>query len=68
MCFGATSASFVHQGLQTSPPVCGWFLSQEAIESQSIESEPAGDREPIDDEDPGEMDRSISRRVGHADR
>ena len=56
-----------HQGLHTSSPFC-WFLSQEAIESQSSESEPAGDREPIDEEDPGEMDRSISRLVGHADR
>lgn len=39
------------------------------MESQSIESDPAGDREPIDEEeDPGEMDRRSSRRAGHDDR
>lgn len=52
---------FCYQGLHTSPPAAAACLS-EATESQSTESDPAGDSDPRDEEEPGETERRISRR------
>ena len=38
------------------------------MESQSMESDPVGEREPREEEDPGEMERRTSRRAGHEER